>query len=127
MATDSGKTDDKKDDKGTGDGGEEKLTAGTLRKWIKDEIGEAVKGLVPGNNGDNGSKDGDSGKGDSGKGNPEDVRGLVQAELARLQRHKDREARDKEIDDRLKNLEKEPEEKAPVERSRLHKFMGWGE
>lgn len=50
----------------------------------------------------------------------------VQAEIEKLKRREARAARDKEIDDKLADLSKKTEVH-PVERSRVHRFMGWGE
>ena len=39
----------------------------------------------------------------------------------------ERDARDKGFDDKISALEERTREKAPVERRRVHKIMGWGD
>lgn len=51
----------------------------------------------------------------------------VKAALAKLQADKEREDKEKERDTTLAELKTKLDEKAPVERRRVHKLMGWGE
>lgn len=110
MAEDK-KTDDSKTD--------DKLTAGGLRDMIKEMVTDAVAALTPKKDTDTASsKPSDA---------PTDVAGQVQAELARLKRREERDARDKKIDDQLAELQGKTADKPPMERRKVHGFMGWGE
>lgn len=98
-----------------------KITAGTLRSMIREEVAGIAKNLIPG-----GSKD-DGGDDNKDTGNPADIRGQVEKALTSLREREARQERDKKVDELLEKSAAPKEEKPPVERSRLHRFMGWGE
>lgn len=91
---------------------EEKVTAGSLRDFIRQEIAN----LMPGKKEDAPSTE------DGGK---TDIRAQVQAALQALKAKESREQRDKEVDAMLEKYNKPPEETAPVERRWIEKFMRW--
>ena len=51
----------------------------------------------------------------------------VAAALAKIEADKARQAREDARDKDINELKERTKEKAPVERSRLHRFMGWGD
>jgi hypothetical protein len=55
------------------------------------------------------------------------VAALVQAEIEKIKAKETQDKRDQTIDEQLKTLTEKTTEKAPVERGKLHRFMGWGE
>lgn len=93
-----------------------KLTAGTLRGWIKEEI----KALIPGQSTKDSAPTGD-------KQPPADIQGEVAKALDQLKAREDRKNRDARVDAMLTEFEKPKEEVAPKEVRRVHKIMGWGE
>lgn len=95
----------------SGDGG--KLTAGTLRAWMKEEI----KALIPGS-----TKDSGTGQQPAG-----DIKGEVATALEQLKAKEDRKNRDARVDKMLEEFEKPKEEIAPKEARRVEKFMRWGD
>lgn len=64
---------------------------------------------------------------DSRSGQSRNVDDEVSAALAKIEADKKRQERDAAIDKDLTDLKERTKEKAPVERSRRHRFMGWGE
>lgn len=105
-----------KDDKSTEDSN--KVTAGTLREWIKQE----VAGLIPGKS----TVDSDT---PAATPAPTDIRAEVKAALGELKSKDDREARDAKVDALLKEREDNAAkaETPPVERRKVEKFMRWGD
>lgn len=95
----------------------ESITAGTIRKMISDEVGALVSKLKPGEKTEKVEDEGE----------PTDIRGQVAAALEGLKRREERQQRDKELDALLAKDKEPPKEKAPIERRRVHKIMGWGE
>jgi hypothetical protein len=57
---------------------------------------------------------------------PADIKAEVQKALGIIKAKEQREARDKQIDELLAGYKK-PADTQPVERSKIHKIMGWGE
>jgi hypothetical protein len=104
----------------TQDTGSEKLTAGTLRQWIKEEIGN----LVPGGKS---TQDNQQGQQQTQQGQQQDIRSQVVEALNQLKTREERQQRDARIDKMLTEYEKPAEEKAPVERRKVEKFMRWGD
>lgn len=95
------------------------LSVGLLRELIRDEIGGVADKLFPK---DVGKKENDRPASDG------DIKTQVETALAALKLREKRQARDDEVDKLLEERKKPPtEEKAPIERGRFHKFMGWGE
>lgn len=97
-----------------------KLTAGTLREWIKQEIA----GLIPSSTSGAGSK---SAVDSATPGAPTDIRAEVKAALGELKSKEDRQAKDARVDKMLEEYEKPVEETPPAERRRVEKFMKWGD
>jgi len=62
-----------------------------------------------------------------GRGVEDEVRTAVDKLEKDRKAREEREARDKGYEDKLKELEERTKEKPPVERRRVHRFMGWGE
>lgn len=89
------------------------LTLGTVR--------DLIRSMIPG-----------TGTGTSDmRSNPdsavrEQVRREVETLTRRQQAERDRTEREKKLEERLAALETRPEQ-IPVQRSRLHRVMGWGE
>jgi hypothetical protein len=105
------------------------ITMADIRKVILETVADATKGLT-------GSKDDtstDDSKRDSGNplGSRTDratgVQDLVKAEIEKIKAKEAAEARDKTIDEQLAALADKTKEQPPVERSKRHRFMGWGE
>jgi hypothetical protein len=94
------------------------LNAGTLRQWIKEEIGN----LLPGNS--SGDKAGAASTKDNAAG---DIKSQVAEALGQLKTREERMNRDKRVDAMLTEFEKPKEETAPVERRKVEKFMRWGD
>lgn len=101
-------------DTGGSDGG--KLTAGTLRAWMKEEI----KALIPGTSGTKSTVD-------SGQQPQGDIKSEVASALEQLKAKEDRKNRDARVDKMLEEFEKPKEEVVPKESRRVEKFMRWGE
>lgn len=126
-----------KETKTTDKPADDKLTAGEVRKMINDMVQESVTSVVSGlglsksdSKGDgNGDKDGDSGA-KSSSGTPSFATGSVseqvRREIEKIRSREARDAKDKEIDQRLSKIDKAME-KQPVERRWVHKLMGWGD
>lgn len=94
----------------------EKVTAGTLRTWIKEEVLSAFTSNKPADTPP------------TGTGTPPttDIKSQVAEALSALRKREERESRDAEVD-KLLEAAKKPPENTPVERRRVHKIMGWGE
>jgi|SRR6267378_632170 len=95
------------------------LSLKDLKKFVQDSVTELVKG---GTNVKDGVKD-------EGTKNTDGTPSIADEVNRQVQAIRDREARDnrdKELDTKLADLGKKLEV-TPVERGRLHKFMGWGE
>lgn len=91
------------------------LTAGTLRAWIKEEIGNLIPGKTPA------TSTQDTPQGTSAP----DVKSQVAQALQELKTKEDRKARDERVDKMLTEYEKPKEEAAPVERRKVEKWMRW--
>jgi hypothetical protein len=104
---------------------------GDLKRMIADSVNSALSGLT----GDQGQppqrqplRGGQQPQRGGGSRNVDDeVRTAVEKLEADRKRREEREARDKGVEDKLTALEERTKEKAPVERRRVHKVMGWGE
>lgn len=100
-----------------------KLTVGDLRKMIT----ETVQSIVGGD----GEKkaETDSPKNETSGGSPTagGIAAEVQRQVEKIRAREARQKRDEEVDGKLKELSEKVQEKTPVERSRVHRFMGWGE
>lgn len=116
MAEDK-KTDPPKTDPPKGEG---PITMGGLRTLV----GEVVKELLPGGP----PKETDPPNTPPG-GPPAggSVKAMVQTELDKIKAREARDKRDKDVDDQLAKLAPLTAQKTPVERGRLHRFMGWGD
>jgi hypothetical protein len=94
------------------------IKIGDLKKLIQDTVADVVKGITP----DAGGKPDDT----PASTDNSSVADKVRAEIEKI-RGREAEEKEKEtIKTQLAEL-KSKTEQAPVERSRLHKFMGWGE
>lgn len=111
------------DDKKTEDTEGGKLTFGELKKMIADTVKDVV-GSSTADKDDKKTSDTNSGGSSVGGGG---VAAEVARQVAKLKEKEERAARDKKVDDTLADLSSKVVEKKPVERGRLHKFMGWGE
>lgn len=100
------------------------LTMGDLKKLIEDTVGNLVKtGKDVRDDQHEKAEDRTERKLDRNS----DVTERVQAELAKIRDKEARDAKEAERDATLAELVTKTAEKAPVERRRVHKFMGWGE
>lgn len=88
-------------------------------------IAEKIKEILPTVTGKSGETQPPKSTQDSG--GKVDIASQVQAELAKLKAREDKQKADNDVQTRLAALEKPKEEKTPIERSRVHKLMGWGE
>lgn len=91
------------------------ITMKDIRSAITDIVKELIPGQTPGT---------DAPK---SEGTPVDIKSHVDAAIAAIKRREERDAKDKSIDEQLAELHGKTAERAPVERSRKHKFMGWGD
>src|SRR5262245_44962062 len=104
------------------------LKMGDLRSIIAESVKDAVKGLTPGE-----SPTTDDGSDSSrivpqGAVRQQSVAEAVQTELAKIAKEKQDAEEKKSVSDQLAALDKKVnEEKPPVQRTRRHRFMGWGE
>jgi len=98
------------------------LTVGELRKMIKDSVQEFAGALTGGGDAKDDKKPVAEGSPTGGG-----IAAEVARQVAKIREREAREQRDKDVDERLEKLSSTVVEKAPVERSRVHKFMGWGE
>jgi hypothetical protein len=98
------------------------LGVGELRAFITETVKSAVAGLSGASSGEK-----DTGKTDDKGVSGSDISAQVKRELARVREHEARQKRDEEIDTTLKALQERTAEKQPVERRKVHKFMGWGD
>jgi hypothetical protein len=98
------------------------LGIGELREFISETVKQAVAGLAPAKDEKEEVSKSDD-KGVSGG----DIAAQVKRELERVRSHEARQKREEEIDTTLKSLVERTAEKQPVERRRVHKFMGWGD
>lgn len=100
------------------------LTLAELGKFITDKVSEAVSGLkTTTDTVHEGSTDVVEKKLD----NKSRIAEEVQAEIAKLRKQEAAEGESKAVTDRIAKLEDLVKEKPPVERRRVHRFMGWGE
>ncbi len=106
------------------------LSMGDLKKMVEETVSAAVSGLKNDKN-DKNDNDDDAKKqrreAVSGIDRQVDVRSAVQEALDSLKKEKEKQERETSIDEKLAALEKRTQEKTPVERSKRHRFMGWGE
>jgi hypothetical protein len=102
------------------------ITMADIRKLVTDTIAEATKGIThpAGKEGDD--KD-DTARPGTRADRGASVASQVEAEIAKIKAKEAQEARDKGIDDQLSKLSEATAEKTPVERGKMHRFMGWGE
>lgn len=105
-------------------GDEGKITLGDIRKLVTDTIAEAMKGVS--------TTEGDAqGKAQehtlSRMDRSSTIQAAVQAEIDKIKAKETEEAEKKTVQDQLAKLAEVTAEKPPVERSRTHRFMGWGE
>lgn len=95
------------------------LTVGELRKMITDTVAQLVGG--------NGEKKEEEKTTDRPSGNG--IAAEVARQVEKIRAKEARDARDADIDKKLGELAEKtkPVENAPIERSRVHRFMGWGD
>lgn len=127
MADDNKTTTDDKtttttDDKKTGESAG--LKVGDIRKMIGDMVAEAVKaGTSTHDDAQKGAQQHTETRLDRSS----SVQVAVQAEIDKIRNKEAAEKKDKDLQDKLTELQEKTKEKAPVERRRVHKLMGWGE
>jgi len=103
--------------------GDTALKIGDIRKLVTDTITEALKGVTTTKEGEGEPASTPMPRGDR----TTSIQATVQAELDKI---KAKETADKEkadIQTQLTKLSEATAEKAPIERRRVHKLMGWGE
>lgn len=113
--------DDKKEDSGT-----KALTMGDLKKFVEDTVGSLIKsGKDVRDDAHDKASEHTANKLDRSS----NIQEQVQAELAKIKEKEDRDKKESERDTLLSELQEKlkGQEKAPVERRRVHKIMGWGE
>lgn len=70
-------------------------------------------------------------KTDSGDSKPEssadDIASRVKSTIEDMHKQERARARDNDLDEIIKAHKEKPKEKQPIERRKVHKFMGWGE
>jgi hypothetical protein len=96
------------------------LTMGDIRKFVTDTVGELVKSgkeVDPAKDKDTEDRTPRGG----------DIKSEVERELAKIKSREERNKRDTELDTKIKELTEKTAEKPPVERSKVHRFMGWGD
>jgi hypothetical protein len=97
------------------------LSLGDLRKLVTDTVADVMKSVTPSGESVTAPKP------ETRMDRSTTVQAAVQAEIEKI-RAKETEAKEKEdLTAKLTALELATKEKAPVERSRVHKIMGWGE
>lgn len=101
------------------------ITMADIRKMVTDTVTEVTKSLTPaaGKEGESEETARPGTRAERGA----NVAAQVQAEIDRIKAKEAQEARDKTIDEQLASLTEKTTEKAPVERGKMHRFMGWGE
>lgn len=119
------KTDKTTDDKSTEDNKDKPLTAGELRQMVHGMVQE-VAGTLGLSKGEGGDKEEPKTTTGPTTFTPGSVRGEVEREIAKIKEREKRDANDAAMNERLSKVEKATEV-VPVERRRVHKFMGWGE
>jgi hypothetical protein len=100
------------------------LSFGDLNKLIEDKATSLFQQLVGKKDDD---KPTDTPKTTEKKEETIDLDSQVQAAINRLKEDEERKTKETERDATIKALVEKTKEKAPVERRRVHKIMGWGE
>lgn len=101
-----------------------KISLGDIRKMVTDTIAEAMKGV---NKTEDTAHDKAQDHTLSKLDRSSTIQAAVQAEIDKIKARETEEAEKKTLQDKLAELSEKTKEKPPVERSRTHKFMGWGE
>lgn len=117
MADEKETTEEKKEDSGS-------FHLGDLRELIAQEVKKAAGALTSTDTKEHKEAEKLTEKGLDSKSN---IAAQVQQAIDEIQGKEKAAQREKDIDDKLAELTKRTEEKTPVERRRVHKFMGWGE
>ena len=94
------------------------IKIGDLKKLITDTVAEVVKGINPTE--DTGKKDDDKVDTNSS------IAAKVQAEIEKIRKREADESEKETMKKQIADLAASKEQ-APVERSRMHRLMGWGE
>lgn len=100
---------------------EGKLTMGSLKKMIQDTVAEIVPGLM------------DSAKPATpppapATDVPTDIAAQVRAQVERIRKQEEKQKTEAQVLADIAALkDAKPKEKEPVQRSKLHKVMGWGD
>lgn len=126
MADDDKKTttDDKKTTTDDKKGGEGALKVGDIRKMISDMVTEAVKA---GTSTEGKAHEGAQQHTETRLDRSSSIQAAVQAEIDKIKGKEAAEQKDADLQKTLTELQEKTKEKAPVERRRVHKLMGWGE
>ena|ERR1700749_4709640 len=93
------------------------IKLGDLTKLIKDTVAE----VVGSNNGGTKEPASDENVKDTG------IAAQVREAIESIRGEEEKKKKEQTIESELAELKEKTKEKAPVERNRLHKFMGWGE
>jgi hypothetical protein len=117
--------DDEKDkndntESGTDDDKSKPFRLGDLRELIVEEVKKAVGT-------DTKAHDEAQKATDKGLSAKSDIASQVQEAIADIRKKEEREERDKRVESTLAELQKKVMETPPVERRKVHRFMGWGE
>lgn len=100
------------------------ITMADIRRMVTETVGEVMKGVTGKPDDKPADKPGETGTKEN---TPGDMASIVRNEIKRIKDHEKATERDATIDTKLAELSAAVVEKPPVERRRVHKFMGWGE
>lgn len=103
------------------------ITMADIRKLVTDTVAEVTKGITTTPKEGEGKETDDTARPGTRADRGASVASQVEAEIAKIKAKEAQEARDKGIDDQLAKLSEATAEKTPVERSKVHRFMKWGE
>jgi hypothetical protein len=100
----------------------DKLTMGSLKKMIQDTVAEIVPGLI-------GSAKPPTPAGPAPATDvPTDIAAQVRAQVERIRKQEEKQKTEAQVLADIAALkDAKPVEKVPVQRSKLHKVMGWGD
>jgi hypothetical protein len=99
------------------------LTIGDLKKFVEDTVHNVVKGVKTT---ESTAQEGAQEHTEKRLDRSSTVQQQVEAELAKIRAKEERDKKDSEIESKLNELTTRTEVK-PVERRKVHRFMGWGE
>jgi len=106
------------------DSAPEALTLGVVRKLVADTVSAALKGVERTEGTAHAAAQQHT---ESRLDRSSTIQATVQAELDKLKAKEDSEKKEADLQAKLAELTEATAEKAPIERRRVHKLMGWGE